>query len=189
MINFEFDTSIICPDDKTATPERIEQYKEYYSIKYMICKLCQPKKIIEIGVRCGYSAWAFLQACPDAEYIGIDANNGTHGGQGGEGGVYFEWAQKILKPYNANFWELDTQKRLQLPAGCLGADLAHIDGDHTQSGCLHDLELTSKCKYQLVDDYDYIKEITNAVFKYSVMSEPKKEFVYFPSLRGEVLFY
>ena len=65
---FKFDENIICPEDPTATKERIQQYKEYYKIKYELCKKQNPKIIVEIGVRAGYSAWTFLQACPKAKY-------------------------------------------------------------------------------------------------------------------------
>lgn len=187
MIHFEFDESIICPDDITATPERIDQYKEYYCVKYMIAKLCQPKVICEIGVRCGYSAWSFLQACPEAKYIGIDANNGKHGGKGGEDGKYFDWAKKILAGYNCEFHIIDTQTVNNL---CISQapDFFHVDGDHTYEGCLHDLRLAYKTTrtdgYILVDDYYYIEEVRSAVNKYFNFDH---ELIIIPSLRGEVL--
>ncbi|GAF72494.1 unnamed protein product, partial [marine sediment metagenome] len=95
--DFKFDESIICPDDPTATPARIKQYHGYYRVKYNICKAAEPKAMAEIGVRAGYSAWAFLQAAPKARFYGIDANNGKHGGKGGENGCFWEWAKKILR--------------------------------------------------------------------------------------------
>ena len=81
-MSYEFDDSIICPWDITASKRRISQYRNYYKIKYDIAKEADPKRIVEIGVRAGYSAFFFLQACPNAKYFGFDANNGTHGGQG-----------------------------------------------------------------------------------------------------------
>ena len=189
MIHFEFDESIICPDDITATPERIEQYKDYYCVKYMIAKLCQPKAICEIGVRCGYSAWSFLQACPDAKYIGIDANNGTHGGQGGQSGVYKDWAIKLLKDYDFDYIEMDTQVVNKLPIND-SVDFMHVDGDHTINGVMHDMLLGINCighgnGYMLIDDIDYIQNVGSGVSATCKCHNLKV--VTLPSLRGEAL--
>lgn len=194
MIHFEFDESIICPEDPTATSERICEYKEYYAVKHMICKLCQPKVIAEIGVRAGYSAWAFLQACPDAKYIGIDANNGKHGGKGGESGLFKEWALKILKGYNVEYYELDTQELNKLPLND-DIDFYHIDGCHTFQGVRHDLELVKNhigvdnkdrhYKHILIDDYKYLDEVAKSVDIF--VEEYGLYATYFESFRGELL--
>ena len=99
-MSYEFDRSIMCPKDPTATSERVKQYEAYYEVKYNIAKEVNPKVIAEIGVRAGYSAWAFLSACPDAKYHGFDAENGTHGGQGGP---WLWWANEILADRGFNF--------------------------------------------------------------------------------------
>jgi hypothetical protein len=189
MSEFKFDEGIICPKDPTATEERIEQYKEYYKIKYKLCKDQNPKIIAEIGVRAGYSAWTFLQACPDAKYIGIDANNGTHGGQGGQGGVFFAWAKKILESYNVELMEIDTQKINLLPLK--NVDFFHVDGDHAFEGVKHDLSLAydviNKDGLILVDDITYIDTVKAGVLYWlkQMGNKVKAEFV--ESLRGEML--
>ena len=48
-----------------------EQYL-YYESKYRIAADIKPASIVEIGVRYGYSAAAFLLACPQAKYMGFD---------------------------------------------------------------------------------------------------------------------
>ncbi len=188
---FEFDRSIICPNDPTATEARVRQYKEYYKIKYDICKNQKPKVIAEIGVRAGYSAWTFLQACPTAKYYGFDANNGKHGGQGGKDGKFFEWTKKILKPYDFKLTQLDTQTidNLELE----NIDFFHVDGDHTSKGVIHDLDLAFKTLningMILVDDITYIKEVENGVNFWLHKMSDKIESNFVDSLRGEMLIW
>lgn len=186
---FKFDENIICPGDPTATDKRIEEYKEYYKIKYEICKKQNPKLIVEIGVRAGYSAWTFLQACPEARYIGIDANNGTHGGQGGQDGVFFEWAAHILTGYDVELIETDTQWTNDL--GITDIDFFHVDGDHTDKGVQNDLSLAFESINDggliLVDDITYLESVSIGVRAWIMRmgNEITTEFV--PSLRGEML--
>lgn len=187
--NFIFDTNIISPDDITATKQRIENYKNYYKIKYNICKKINPKRIAEIGIRAGYSAWTFLQACPNAKYYGIDANNGKHGGEGGEDKKYFNWAKKILKNYDTVFIEQDTQAINNL--NIYDIDFFHIDGDHTTAGVIHDLDICFKVinnnGYILVDDIDYIKDVKIGVDKWINKMKDYIEVKYIKSFRGECL--
>lgn len=188
-LEFKFDESIIYPADPTATAERIEQYKEYYKVKYDICKKQNPKVIAEIGVRAGYSGWTFLQACPDAEYTGFDANNGTHGGQGGVDGRYFEWAKKILSPYNSTLINIDTQivDGLEIE----NVDFFHVDGDHTTKGIQHDLDIVlptlSKTGLIVVDDTTYIDTVRDGVYNWLSKNSNKIEAEFVKSLRGEML--
>jgi predicted O-methyltransferase YrrM len=191
MSEFKFDTKIICPEDPTADKKRIEQYKEYYKVKYAICKEQNPKKIVEIGVRAGYSAWTFMQSCPESKYIGLDANNGTHGGQGGTDKKFMKWARNILKDYNAEIREVDTQKETELDF--VDVDFFHVDGDHTTKGVYHDLNLAfktlSKGGMILVDDIDYIKEVKQGVTSWLKDNKDKIRYEFRPSLRGECLIW
>ncbi len=188
-MTFEFDEKIICPQDPTADRKRIDQYKEYYKVKYDICKKQNPDYIVEIGVRAGYSAWTFLQACPDAEYVGYDANNGTHGGQGGKDGKYFQWTKKILFPYKHILFNLDTQKVDELPPKDVG--LFHVDGDHTTKGVQHDLDLAYKAISDtgliLIDDITYIDTVKKGVDKWINKMGDKITSEFVESLRGEMI--
>jgi predicted O-methyltransferase YrrM len=149
---WEFPRDAVCPRD-TAGLERWDggPYRELYRIKHGIAAELRPKSILEIGVRAGYSALAFLAACPGACYIGLDAENGAHGGQGGP---WIPWARGLLKPYNASIRITNTQHIRSLRGAflqiwgremgadlSLGFDLIHVDGDHTEAGCSHDLGL------------------------------------------------
>jgi predicted O-methyltransferase YrrM len=188
-MSFELDLNIIYPNDPTASPERIEQYKEYYKVKYNICKEANPQVIAEIGVRAGYSAWAFLQACPNAKYIGIDADNGTHGGSGGEDGSFNNWARKILEPYQCEFLKIDTQKTDDLNVH--NVDMFHVDGDHTVEGVQHDLDLALKSLNDggiiIVDDIDYIPSVKEGTHKW--INKTQLKFKYIKSLRGEYVIF
>jgi hypothetical protein len=48
-----------------------DDWVPYYRLKFAIAKVLQPQSILEIGVRYGYSAITFLQACPKASYFGL----------------------------------------------------------------------------------------------------------------------
>jgi hypothetical protein len=188
-MSFNFDTSIIYPQDPTASAERINQYKDYYKIKHDICKEVNPSTIAEIGVRAGYSSWTFMQACPSAKLYCIDANNGTHGGRGGEDGEYKAWAKKILSNYDFEYIDCDTQKEQSL--NLKDIDFFHVDGDHTVGGVMHDLDLAINCISKkgaiLIDDIEYIEDVKIGVKSW--LQKNKLKHKYIKSLRGECLIY
>jgi len=124
---------------------------------YDIVKELAPKTIAEIGVRCGYSAWAMLQAAPDATFYGFD-NYSYKPRQ-----VCQCASEYLLKDYNTEITEKDTQETKNL---CLtDIDLFHVDGDHTYAGAYHDLELAFKTLSEngkiLVDDTS-VNEVAQA---------------------------
>jgi len=128
------------------------KWVEYYRTKAAISKWLNPKRILEIGVRYGYSAKAFLAGAPMATYTGIDANNGKSGGciDG------FSWARRILPP-TAILLEADTSKMLSLPGGIY--DLIHVDGEQNGLSTYRDLELASKQgRWILCDGYFWTPE-------------------------------
>ena len=191
QLEFKFDENIIYPKDPTATSTRIVEYKDYYKVKYEICKEQNPRRMAEIGVRAGYSAWTFLQACPNAKYIGIDANNGTHGGQGGQDGSFFKWAEKILDGYDVELIEMDTRsvKALEI----LDIDFFHVDGDHSTKGVYDDLSLAFETltdnSMLLVDDITYIREVYLGVHEWLIDHGEKVKSEFRHSLRGEMLIW
>jgi len=130
-----------------------EKWVDYYRMKYSICKAINPERILEVGVRYGYSALAFLNASPDAYYIGIDNDTDTFGGRTGA----IEWAKKHTKNYNAEFLIKNSFDLKEFPGEKF--DLIHIDGQQDGDGTFHDLELAiEKGVYILVDGYFWSSE-------------------------------
>lgn len=130
-----------------------EQWVDYYKMKYAICRAIKPKRILEIGVRYGYSAISFLKAAPYASYLGIDNDSATFGGSIGA----FQWAKKITEKYKADFLLSDTQKLTSLPGEFY--DLIHIDGQQDGDGTFHDLEMAlEKGNFILVDGFFWSTE-------------------------------
>lgn len=135
-----------------------ESLKRYYDTKYNIAKEISPSVICEIGVRAGYSAFAFLSAAPNAKFLGIDIDNGSHGGVKG---ITKEYAHVVLDGFDYKLLIANSQQMESLP---VDADFVHVDGDHTYKGCMHDLEISrDHAEWILVDDYDFLKKVKMAV--------------------------
>lgn len=179
---WEFKKDIICPQD-TKSLARYKAYCKYYKVKYDIARKLAPLTILEIGVRAGYSAYAFLSACPRARYRGIDAENGKYGG---ENGPWMWWAKKILAGFDTWFSVVDSQTLTKLDASY---DFIHIDGDHSKLGSIHDLELCWPALNAggaiLIDDYDYLDPVREGVDEFVAKYRIKKQYI--KSLRGEIL--
>jgi SAM-dependent methyltransferase len=120
----------------------------YYKMKWAISHQLKPASILEIGVRFGYSAAAFLHGHPEARYLGIDFDTDSYGGTKGA----IKWAKKITRQFPADFIIGDSQAFDRLPGGVY--DLIHIDGQQDGDATFHDLELAIKqARYVLVDGY------------------------------------
>jgi SAM-dependent methyltransferase len=138
---------------KTAHPEDplrhlFPEWVSYYRMKWAIAGVLQPKSILEIGVRFGYSALAFLNACPTARYVGIDTDSPTFGGSVGA----INWARQACRQYQAEFVVADSTKMKRFPGERY--DLVHIDGQQDGEGTMHDLVLAAaQTRYILVDGY------------------------------------
>jgi len=186
-MDWKLTKSDICPTDLKSLG-RYQEYKKYYMVKHNLCMEFQPDHILEIGVRAGYSALAFLSACPDAHYVGLDAENGKHGGANGP---WMWWAKEILAHFDhVRLKQCDTQKISELDEGEF--DFVHIDGDHSFKGALHDMNLCwphiSSGGVMLVDDYDYISPVKKAIDYFRKKNKGVKS-EYRNSLRGEYLFF
>lgn len=156
--------------------------RQYYCSKFSIAKRLRPLKICEIGVRAGYSAFAFLRACPEAFFLGIDKNL-----------LGIEWQEahmrQVLDGYRFAFMRLDTLKLDTIPGGPY--DLVHVDGDHSHAGFQHDLHLALSCgRYVLVDDYESGAEIRRVCDDWLAKQETNLKSVFIPDgLRGQMLIW
>jgi predicted O-methyltransferase YrrM len=136
------------------------RYYEYY---YAISKYYQPKSILEIGVRYGYSLGSMIKGSDNIQKVlGLDID------------AYEKNSLKIAEEniktnINPNieyeFLLKSSHEFSELPDFY---DIIHIDGDHSYEGKVQDLNLTiGHCKVVIVDDYnndyflDVIKNATN----------------------------
>ena len=129
----------------------------YYRMKAAVARTLQPKRILEIGVRYGYSGAAFLHGWPEAHYTGIDLNADSFGGIKGA----IDWARQILPNGHCELIVANTQNMTRLPGEIY--DLVHIDGQQDGDGTIHDLELAiEQSRHILVDGYHWTAENYNA---------------------------
>jgi len=141
---FDF-RSIAKPDDPLRA--HFDQWVDYYRMKEAVARAVRPKRILEIGVRYGYSAAALLAGYPGAEYCGIDLDVPAYGG--GSDGLEFS---RTHLPASAKLIKEDSQDLSSLPGGFY--DLIHVDGQQDEIGTYHDLELASRqAKFVLLDGY------------------------------------
>ena len=137
-----------------------ETWLPYYLSLFHLARELQPRHVVEIGVRAGYSALTFFLACPGIRILGIDADNdensfNTHGGRKG----FWRHAREILEPFDFQLLLADSRTLRQLPE----ADLIYVDGDHSYQGCLADLRLAERSTPRiLTDDYDRIPAVRQA---------------------------
>ena len=125
-----------------------EDYRiRYAAFKHTVAKVLQPESILEIGVRGGVSALAFLHA-RNVKFLGIDNSLDTK-----------TWNLNFEK--NAEFWfnhfsystqilTHDSQKMESFPK----FDLVHIDGGHAFEEVRHDFinAWKSGARWILCDD-------------------------------------
>jgi hypothetical protein len=133
--------------------------RAHFESKHRIAAALQPRRIIEIGVRCGYSAWAMLSAVPRASYLGIDNRDPAYG----DGAAFAAHAAGLLEGFaGARFLNANSRELVDLPPPV--ADLVHVDGDHSFEGAQHDIELAlrSGARWVLIDDTDYLDLVRSA---------------------------
>jgi predicted O-methyltransferase YrrM len=131
-----------------------DEWVDYYRMKWAIAKVIQPKRILEVGVRFGYSARAFLAASPDATLVGIDIDSAEFGGQPGA----VDWAQQSICKDGFNFivHKTDTATLKCFPGDAY--DLIHVDGQQDGDGTFNDLDLAlPQSRFILVDGYHWTR--------------------------------
>lgn len=141
------------PEDPLAY--LFDRWVPYYKMKHSICSAIAPSSILEVGVRYGYSCMTFLDACPEATYLGIDADRDSFGGVRGA----IEWARYLTKEKDlaASFLVDDTQTMTGFPGDRY--DLIHIDGQQDGDGTFHDLEMAiRKGRFILIDGFYWSRE-------------------------------
>jgi SAM-dependent methyltransferase len=152
------------PDDPLA--HLFNDWVDYYGLKWAIAHVLKPASILEIGVRFGYSAAAFLHGHPSAHYVGIDLDTDSYGGVKGA----INWAKKITHEFATEYLVADTQAMKRFPGNIY--DLIHVDGQQDGDSSFHDLELATKQgRYVLVDGYLWTRQnfmaVSDFLFRYA----------------------
>ncbi len=164
---------------------RFNEWVDYYRMKWAISKAIEAQSILEIGVRYGYSAHAFLSASPQAKYIGVDADEPFFGGDIGA----VDWAREALQQegFSVDIIKNNTQKWSRLPDGCY--DLVHVDGQQDGDGTYHDLDMAIiQSKYILVDGYHWTRQNFLAVNEWLWNNRAAVEFsINIPGYAGDLL--
>lgn len=163
---FLFDRHLI---DQVAFPLG-DRYPEEIITRYFACyggmaKKFKPRRLLEIGVRYGYTGCVFWAAALEAgvqnfEYVGID-DESYHAGS--------------CRQANENFRIVGAQDHCQairwnsfdgIPARFGTFDMIHIDGNHDRHGVLNDLghcwPILNVGGFILLDDY-YMPPIKDAI--------------------------
>jgi hypothetical protein len=173
----------VAAGDPWLAVEDPELVVRLYGEKHHVAALLRPRSIVEIGVRAGYSAAAFLAAVPGCSYLGIDADVGHSGGWPGA----LEKAEAMLLNHfgdRARLLKLNTRELETLPCGAV--DLVHVDGDHSYAGCLHDLELAAGVgRWLLVDDIEWENSVRAAATAF--VSQGGYRAIELPTVRGDLL--
>lgn len=136
------------PDHSAHMTERYRV--EYACFKFAVAKVLTPNEIVEIGVRGGISACAFLSARPFATYLGIDNDADS-----ASTGIDFSTIARrsfMELDVRASIKHADSQSLDSIPQ----CDLAHIDGDHSFESVRHDVTIAwrSGASWILCDDTD-----------------------------------
>jgi predicted O-methyltransferase YrrM len=128
---------------------------------YAIAQHFQPRSILEIGVRYGYSLCSMICASDKLEYAeGWDTQQ-YHADSNQKAGAALKLLQaKLGRPSSYGLFHRNSQQITNLEGEF---DLIHVDGDHTFAGAVHDIELVwPHCKVLVVDDHSYIPEVREA---------------------------
>lgn len=145
-----------------------EWYRVYYGTLAAIIEERQPRHVVELGVRAGYSSHTMLRASPSSIVYGIDGDldertENTHGGVQGQ----FRHALLHLPRERFIFERRNTRDIQRLPP----CDLVYVDADHTYEGATRDLKLAAACTSAILcDDYDSSPGVRQALDEFATVN-------------------
>jgi len=122
--------------------EYLLRYGEALYFKHELARLCNPREIVELGVRAGYSMWAMMVSCPGARYTGYDFWKAHLEVESESEEMqakclnHFAYLATTIDSSRVVFHKVDTQGSTFRVAH---ADLYHIDAAHTPAGCFTDI--------------------------------------------------
>jgi hypothetical protein len=183
----EWINTVVHPSERNR-PEMTSRW-EYFYTKYSICSLIKPRKICELGVRFGYSAYSFCLTGPEI-YHGYD-KPGLEGGAFINGNPH-SYCETILANLveNIRITNINTK---DLKSEMMDKyDFIHVDAGHTYEDAARDLDISLAVSlpgaYILVDDYSTNTKVAMATENFIKKNKDKIEnSMYFMSLKGERL--
>jgi len=180
---------IFHPDDVYQDWTTLEWY-DYYRYKHHYAEvISKAENILELGVRLGYSAFAFLSSRHCRTYTGLDIQLPLDGGMNFK---TFDWvAEKVFAKFPAVETALIEMNSQTDPWPASKYDLIHIDGDHSLEGALKDCkqawDILVPGGLMIVDDYTFIPEVALAVDQFLATENIPKIIGY--SKRGDCLMF
>jgi len=175
------------PGDPFPTQEPMDRILQHYYNKHRIADAVNPDVIVELGVRAGYSGYAFGLACPNATYLGFDAYDLLPVELTGAKVEYRQHAQTLLAGvYTSSvITTVDIRKLGTVPR----ADLYHVDAEHSADGTYHNIALVGNASDQsviLVDDAHCARTCEGVVRWWKDNSVYG---IFVPDLRGELMLF
>jgi predicted O-methyltransferase YrrM len=157
--------TVLNPADVYPWDFRTKPWHEHYRFKYDLVRHFKPQTILEIGVRFGYSAHAFMMAAPSATYTGIDADKAEYGARPrGWNQPCTPWAYQMLISTTGREPAIIRAEMEGMPLVYERIDFMHVDGDHSYVGCMRDLRYCHAMHgVILVDDYRTDEPVRQAV--------------------------
>jgi len=179
--------NIVHPSERTRREMFLRW--EYFYTKYSICSLIKPKKICEIGVRFGYSAYAFCLSKPHL-YHGYDKPD-LEGGAFVSGDPH-EYCRSIISDLVEEVKITNINTKDLKPDMMDKYDFIHVDAGHTYEDAIRDLNIAINVAlpgaYILIDDYRTNVEVARATEEFIKKNQDKIESkMYLMSLKGERL--
>jgi predicted O-methyltransferase YrrM len=150
---------------------------DYYPFLNALAKDFGACRVLEVGVRFGYSAIAFAHGNAVTRYVGIDNDSYEPNGLA-KCRANLDHLNSVQAHIDFDLIEMDSQKINDL--NFLGGeefDLVHIDGDHSYGGALSDMKQFWRAVavggHMLVDDSLYIPDVQRACVDFtSIVREP-----------------
>lgn len=132
-----------------------------------IGRAVKPRRIVEIGVRFGYSLYSLVMGSLEGGQKGLEAIAiDSEGYEPGSQAVAARAVSPLVTAYGRHVLDTNNVASLSLDS----VDLAHVDGDHSEVGCRYDMwlvwETLKPGGVLLVDDVTHIPDVGRAVRKF-----------------------